>query len=78
MEIKVLGTGCKRCQELLERTQKAVEELGTQARVEYVKDMDKITEYTFITPALVINEKVAVVGKVPKVEEIKALLQEEM
>ena len=54
-----------------------MEELGTQARVEYVKDMDKITEYTFITPALVINEKVAVVGKVPKVEEIKTLLQEE-
>jgi len=75
MRIKVLGTGCKRCQELYERTKKAVEETRAEAQIEYVKDVDEITKYTMITPALVIDEQLKVMGKVPKVEEIKLLIE---
>jgi len=76
MKIKVLGPGCRNCHALLERTKQAVAELGIAADVEYVTEMDKITEYVALTPGLVVDEKVAHQGKpLPKVEQIKALLQ---
>ena len=76
MEIKVLGPGCKKCNTLAEATQKAVEELTVEANITKVDDMVKILSYGVMsTPALVINEKVVVSGKVPTVAEIKELIQ---
>ena len=75
MVIKVLGTGCANCKTLETHTRKAVEELGTLAEVVKVDDITKIIEYNVIrTPALVIDEKVVMYGKVPTVTEIKALI----
>ena len=75
MEIKVLGTGCARCKSLEKVTRKAVEELNLDASVEKVEDIQKIMEYAVMrTPALVINEKVVMSGQVPKVAELKDLL----
>jgi len=76
MEIKVLGPGCKKCNTLHDATQKALEELKLEVKVEKVDDMIKILSYGVMsTPALVINEKVVVSGKVPSVSEIKELIQ---
>ena len=75
MEIKVLGTGCAKCKSLEKVTRKAVEELILDATVEKVEDIQKIMEYAVMrTPALVIDEKVVLSGQVPKVSELKELL----
>lgn len=75
MEIKVLGTGCSKCKSLESMTRKVVEELNLNATVEKVEDIQKIMEYGIIsTPGLVINGKVVLYGKVPKVDELKSIL----
>ena len=75
MEIKVLGTGCARCESLEKVTRKAVEELNLDASVEKVEDIQKIMEYAVMrTPALVIDEKVVLSGQLPKIAEVKELL----
>jgi len=76
MEIKVLGPGCKKCNTLSEATTKAVEELSIDANITKVDDMIKILSYGVMsTPALVINEKVVISGKVPSIPEIKEFIQ---
>ena len=76
MEIKVLGPGCKKCNTLAEATNKALSELTVEANVEKIDDMVKILSYGVMsTPALVINEKVVVSGKVPSVSEIKEMIE---
>jgi len=75
MEIKILGSGCKRCNELEENTKKALEEMGLVAEVIKVTDFKEIAKYgVMTTPALVIDEKVISKGKVLKKEEIKEML----
>ena len=75
MEIKVLGTGCTRCKSLHKMTTKAVSELNLEATVEKVEDIQKIMEYAVMrTPALVINERVVLTGQVPKINDMKELL----
>lgn len=75
MEIKVLGTGCAKCRKLERLTQKAVESTGIDATVYKEEDITKIMEYgVMTTPALVIDGKVVVKGKVPSVKEISQLL----
>lgn len=75
MEIKVLGSGCARCQSLEKLTRQAVEELNLNAAVIKVEDMQKIMEYAVMrTPALVIDEKVVLSGQLPKVTELKKLI----
>jgi small redox-active disulfide protein 2 len=76
MEIKVLGPGCKKCNTLADATKKAIEELSVEANIEKVDDMVKILAYGVMsTPALVINEKVVVSGKVPTIAEIKEMIE---
>jgi small redox-active disulfide protein 2 len=78
MEIKILGPGCPRCHEVEKRTINALAELNVVADVEKVTDIKKIVEYNIIsTPGLVINGKVMCSGRIPRVEEIKAWIQEE-
>ncbi|NME72154.1 thioredoxin family protein [Flammeovirga aprica JL-4] len=75
MEIKVLGTGCTKCKTLEKQTNQAVEELGINADVIKVEDIVEIMNYNIMaTPALVINGKVVVKGKVPSTTEIKEFL----
>lgn len=79
MNIKVLGTGCSRCHNLEKEVINALAELDVAANVEMVKDIQQIMSYKIMsTPGLVINEKVKVSGRVPKREEIKKYIQEEM
>ena len=75
MIIKVLGTGCKKCQKTEENVKAAIKEMGIDATVEKVEDVQGIMSYGVMsTPALVIDEQVKVKGKVPTIEEIKAML----
>ncbi|MEW6663491.1 MAG: thioredoxin family protein [Bacillota bacterium] len=79
MIIKVLGPGCRNCTLLETAVKQAVSELGIVAEVQKVSDMNAIMDYNvFITPGLVINGKVKVSGRVPKLEEIKNLIKEEL
>ncbi len=75
MIIKILGTGCPKCKKLEANALAAVAELGIEATVEKVTDLDKIMDYgVMMTPALVINEKVVASGKIFAVSDIKTLL----
>ncbi|MCK5124451.1 MAG: TM0996/MTH895 family glutaredoxin-like protein [Dehalococcoidia bacterium] len=71
MNIKILGPGCARCHQLGKTTKEAVKELGIDAEIEEVKDINKIMEYPILTtPGLVINEKLVCAGRVPNKAEI--------
>lgn len=75
MNIKVLGSGCLKCNKLEEAARQAISELGIEATVEKVKEFADIMAYGVMqTPALVVNEEVKVMGKVPSVEELKNIL----
>jgi len=79
MEIKVLGTGCMKCKQLEKDVYYALAELNVTADVEKVEDIQKIMSYKVMsTPALIINGKVKVAGKVPKRDEIKKYINEEV
>jgi small redox-active disulfide protein 2 len=76
VEIKVLGAGCPNCKRLEKLTHQAIAELGVEAEVVKVTDMDKIMSYDILaTPALVIDENVVVSGRVPRKNEIVAWIQ---
>ena len=79
MIIKILGTGCSKCQSLERETINALAELNVAADVKKVTKMDEIMQYdVMMTPALVINDKVKSAGKVLKPEEIKELIKQEL
>lgn len=79
MEIKVLGTGCAKCKSLEKITLQGVDELNLNASVEKVEDIQKIMEYGIMrTPGLVINGKVVLSGKLPKINEIKEILTQNL
>lgn len=71
MNIKVLGPGCTKCSKTEAIVKEAVAEAGVDATVEKVTDLLAIGAYgVFGTPAVVINEEVKSVGKVPKKEDV--------
>ena len=71
MKIKILGTGCAKCQQLEKTTKEVVKELGVDATIEEVKDMMKIVQYPILTtPGLVINEEVVCGGRIPTKAEV--------
>ncbi|HZH92666.1 MAG TPA: thioredoxin family protein [Tissierellaceae bacterium] len=75
MIIKVLGTGCKKCEKTEANVREAIKELGIEATIQKVEDVQGIMSYgVMATPALVIDEEVKVKGKVPSVEDIKKML----
>jgi small redox-active disulfide protein 2 len=76
MDIKVLGSGCKKCTTLYDLVQEAVEEMGLSANTEKVTDFKDIVSYGVMkTPGLVIDGAVKVSGRVPSKDEIKKLLE---
>jgi small redox-active disulfide protein 2 len=71
MEIKILGSGCSKCKTLEKITREVVEKNGIDATVTKVEDILEIIKYGVMsTPALVIDEKVVLNGRVPSSEEI--------
>ena len=75
MEIKILGTGCAKCKTLEKLTREVVAQNGFNANITKVEDITEILKYHIIsTPALVVNEKVEIKGRIPSSYEIKQLL----
>ena len=76
MKIEILGTGCPKCKKLTELTEEAVNELTVSAEITKVTDINKIIKYgVMVTPALVIDGKVKVAGKIPNKEKIKSWIK---
>ncbi len=77
-QIKILGTGCPKCQKLAENTKTAADQLGIGCEIEKVTEISEIMKFgVMLTPALVIGDQVKVSGTVPSVEQIKSMLQED-
>ncbi len=75
MNIKILGPGCPRCKTLEREVIDSLAELDIAADVSKVDDILKIMEYGIMhTPALVIDEKVVMSGRVPAVSELKEII----
>ena len=73
--IQVLGTGCKKCASLKENVEAALKELGVEADVQKIEDINEIVKFGVMsTPALAVNGEVKIMGKVATLEEIKAVL----
>ena len=71
MNIKVLGGGCCKCENLLEAVKEAVTEKGIAAEIEYITDMAKIMEYGIMsTPALMVDNKIVSMGRVLKSKDV--------
>jgi len=75
MEIKILGTGCPKCNSLEKITRKAVDEAGIEANIEKVEDILDIMNYGIMrTPGLVVNGEVKVSGRLPSEKEILSFI----
>jgi small redox-active disulfide protein 2 len=76
-KIKILGTGCPNCKRVTALVEEAVKETGVDATIEKVEDIMEIMKYNIMsTPALVIDEEIAIKGRVPsKLEVIELLAQ---
>ena len=75
--IKILGTGCKKCQTLETKVSELVVANGIDAVVEKVTDINKMMDYgIMMTPGLVINEEVKCTGIIPKDDQMLKWLSE--
>ena len=76
MEIKILGTGCPKCKSLEKIARDVVEKEQIQANITKVEDIMTIMNYGVMsTPALVVNDKVEIKGRVPSYDEVKQVLK---
>ncbi|PWJ92067.1 small redox-active disulfide protein 2 [Oceanotoga teriensis] len=76
MKVKILGSGCANCNKLEKNTIDALKDLNIDYEIEHVKDYEKIMGYGVMkTPALVVDEKVIISGRVSKKDEIKNLIK---
>jgi small redox-active disulfide protein 2 len=75
VKVEVLGTGCAKCEKLAANAKKAVADLGIDAQVEKVSDLDIIASYgVMMTPALVIDGQVKTAGRVPDASDIGRMI----
>jgi len=75
-QLKVLGPGCSRCEQLAQSAKAAAEELELEYRLEKITDLNRFIDYgVMMTPGLVVDGELKVQGKVPSVDELKELLQ---
>jgi len=81
MKIEILGTGCKRCDQLYENTLNAVSKVdpSSEINVEKIGDVNYFTKMgVFMTPGLVIDGQVTATGKVPSANEIMKMIVEKL
>ncbi len=73
--LQILGSGCANCQRLAHNVEAAATDLGMEFTIEEVTDIQAIVRSGVMkTPALVVDGKVKLYGRVPNIEEIKAIL----
>ncbi|RAR47162.1 thioredoxin family protein [Flavobacterium lacus] len=74
--IKVLGPGCPKCKTTFHNVEEALKQLGIEATLEKVEDIEEMMKYNVLTtPVLIINDAIKIKGRIAQVEEIKALLK---
>lgn len=74
-KLQILGTGCPKCKKLAENAEAAAKELGIEHELEKITNINEIMKFgVMMTPALAVDGEVKVAGKVPDVDEIKAML----
>ncbi len=74
-ELAILGTGCAKCTKLAANVREAVSDLGVEAEIRKVTDIQEIMKYgVMMTPTLVVDGEVKAVGKVLSVDDIKGML----
>jgi len=74
--VKILGSGCAKCNQLEAATKAALEQLGMDTAIDHVTDFSQIAAYgVMTTPALVVDGKVISYGKVLKTDEVVTLLK---
>ena len=75
MKIAILGTGCPKCRQTAEVVRQAVEQAGIEATIQKVEDLREIMKFRVMTtPAVAVDGQVKISGKVPTVDEVRALL----
>ncbi len=77
MKIKVLGPGCPKCKTTYNNVITSLNELGIEAEVEKIEDIQEMMKYNVLTtPVLIINENTKVKGRIAQVKEIKTFLSD--
>jgi small redox-active disulfide protein 2 len=77
MKIEILGTGCSKCNKTKEVIEKVLKSTGVKAEVDKVEDIETILKYgVMITPAVVVDGDVKIVGKVPDEKEVRKWITE--
>jgi len=75
MDVKILGTGCAKCNQLENVTKEVLKEMGLEIQIDHVKDIQKIMEYPILTtPGLVINDELVLAGRVPSRAELTKII----
>ena len=75
IKIQILGTGCPKCKKLAENAEAAAKEAGIEYEIQKVTDINEIMKFgVMMTPAMAIDGKVKIVGKVLSPDEIKKML----
>jgi small redox-active disulfide protein 2 len=75
VKIEILGTGCPKCQKLEKNVAEAIIELGIEAEIVKVTDIIEIANRgAAVTPALSVDGEIRIVGRVPTIDELKAML----
>jgi len=76
MKLQILGTGCPKCKKLAENTEAAAKAAGVEYTIEKVTNINEIMNFgVMMTPALVVDGEVKVMGKVPEPAEISDMLK---
>jgi small redox-active disulfide protein 2 len=75
-KIQILGTGCPKCKKLAENAEAAAKEIGIEYELEKLTKINDIMKFgVMITPAIAVDGKVKIAGKVPSVEQLKEMLR---
>jgi small redox-active disulfide protein 2 len=76
VKIEILGTGCPKCKKLAENAEIAAKNLGIEYEIKKITDINEIMKFgVMITPAIAVDGKVKVTGKVASVEQLKEILK---
>ena len=73
--LQILGTGCPKCNQLAAAAESAAKAAGIEYHLEKVTDIDQIMRFgVMVTPALVVDGRVKVVGRIPTADELQQLI----
>jgi small redox-active disulfide protein 2 len=76
MRIEIVGTGCAKCEKTAREVARVVRELGVDATVEHVTEAKEIVDRgVMLTPAVFVDGKKKIEGKVPKISDIESWLR---